>query len=105
MAKFVSWLIYSSENPENFSLTLKGAVATVLPVVLLLFQQLGFSLNSSNVEAFVLSAITVLTTAITLFGLVRKIVNTFKEKEVVTFTVTKKPKTSKAKKSSKVTTS
>jgi hypothetical protein len=90
MNKFVSWLVYSSEYPENFSLTLKGAIATLLPVVLLLASQLGFSLDGANVEALVLSVITIATTAVTLFGLVRKLVNTFKEKEVVTFVKAKK---------------
>jgi uncharacterized membrane protein len=77
MKKLFTWLVYSSENPENFSLTLKGAVATLLPVALLLAQQLGFSLDGSNIEQYILSAITVLTTAITLFGLIRKMVNHF----------------------------
>lgn len=90
MNKFVSWLVYSSENPENFSLTLKGAVATLLPVVLILASQLGFSLDGANAEALVLSVITIATTAVSLFGLVRKLVNTFKEKEVVTFVKAKK---------------
>ena len=89
MKNLISWIVYSSENPEKFSLTLKGALATVLPVALLLAQQLGFSLDSSNVEAFILSVITILTTAVTLFGLVRKLVNIFREKEVVAFTKTK----------------
>lgn len=92
MIKLLNWFIYSSENPENFSLTLKGALATLLPVVLLLAQQLGFSLDGSNVEQYILSVITILTTLITLFGLVRKMVNTFKEKEVVAFVKTKKKK-------------
>lgn len=92
MKKLFTWLVYSSENPENFSLTLKGAVATILPVVILLASQLGFSLDGSNVEQYILSAITILTTAVTLFGLIRKMVNTFKEKEVVTFVKTKKKK-------------
>lgn len=90
MNKFISWLVYSSENPENFSLTLKGAVATLLPVVLILASQLGFSLDGANAEALVLSVITIVTTAVSLFGLVRKLVNTFKEKEVVTFVKAKK---------------
>lgn len=90
MTKLLKWLIYSSENPNDFSLTLKGAVATLLPVVLLLTSQLGLSLDGNNVEQYILSVITILTTAITLFGLIRKLVNTFKEKEVVTFVKTKK---------------
>lgn len=88
MNKLFTWLVYSSENPENFSLTLKGAVATLLPVALLLAQQLGFSLDGSNVEAFILSVVAVLTTAVTLFGLIRKMVNTFNGKEAVVFVKT-----------------
>jgi len=97
MEKFTKWLIYSSTNPNEFSLTLKGAVATLLPVVLLLIKQLGFSLNGVDVEQFILSYVTVLTTAITLFGLMRKLYFTFKEKEVVVF-VKKAPAKKVAKK-------
>lgn len=92
--KFINWLVYSSENPESFSLTLKGAVATLLPVVIMLAQQLGFTFDTVNAEAFVLSIIAVATTAITLLGLVRKLYNTYSDKEVVVFT---KKKTSKNK--------
>ena len=92
--KFINWLVYSSENPENFSLTLKGAAATLLPVVIMLAQQLGFTFDTVNAEAFVLSIIEVATTAITLLGLVRKLYNTYSDKEVVVFT---KKKTSKNK--------
>lgn len=92
--KFINWLVYSSENPDNFSLTLKGAVATLLPVIIMLAQQLGFTFDIANVEAFVLSIIAVATTAITLLGLVRKMYNTYSDKEVVVFT---KKKTSSKK--------
>lgn len=94
MKNFLNWLVFSSENPENFSLTLKGAVATLLPVIILLVQQLGFSLDGVNIEQYILSAITVLTTFVTLVGLVRKLYNTYSQKEVVVFT---KKKTSKKK--------
>jgi len=92
--KFIDWLVYSSENPENLSLTLKGAVATLLPVVIILAQQLGFTLDTANIDAFMLSVITICTTAITLLGLVRKLYNTYSDKEVVVFT---KKKTSNKK--------
>jgi len=90
MNKLINWIIYSSENPENFSLTIKGALLTVLPVVVMLINQLGFSLDGANAEAFVLSIVTICTTMITLFGLIRKLVNTFKQKEVVAFVKDKK---------------
>ena len=92
--KFIDWLVYSSEKPENLSLTLKGAVATLLPVVIMLAQQLGFTLDTANIDAFMLSSITICTTAITLLGLVRKLYNTYSDKEVVVFT---KKKTSNKK--------
>lgn len=92
MNDLFKWLVYSSENPKKLSLTLQGAVATILPVALLLVHQLGFSLDGKNVEQIVLSAITVLTTAVTLFGLIRKFINTLKGKGVVAFTKTTKKK-------------
>jgi len=85
MKKFFTWLVYSSENPENFALTIKGALATVIPVVFLLASQLGFSLDTANIEQYIASAITVATTAITLYGLIRKMINTYKGKEAVVF--------------------
>lgn len=87
MKKLFTWLVYSSENPENFSLTLKGAALTLLPVALLLANQLGFSLDGVNAEQFVLSVITVCTTAITLIGAIRKVINTFNGTKTVAFQV------------------
>lgn len=88
--KFINWLVYSSEDPSNFSLTLKGIVATIFPIVILLIQQLGFTLDTGKAEAFVLSVIAICTTAITLIGAIRKIYNTMSQKEVVTFVAKKK---------------
>ncbi len=85
MKKFVNWIVYSSENPQNFSLTIKGAVATLLPVVIMLASQLGFTLDGINLEEYILSLITIATTIVTLIGLIRKMVNTFKGKEAVVF--------------------
>lgn len=34
MKKILNWLIYSSENPENFSLTIKGILVTNAVLVL-----------------------------------------------------------------------
>lgn len=92
MKNFLNWLVFSSENPDNFSLTLKGAVATLLPVFIMLAQQLGFTLDSVNVEAFVLSVIAIATTVVTLIGLIRKLYNTYSSKEVVVFTKKKASK-------------
>lgn len=95
--KFINWLVYSSENPSSFSLTLKGIVATIFPIVIMLVQQLGFTFDTGKVEAFILSIIAICTTAITLVGAVRKIYNTMSDKKVVTFVAEKKvaKKTSK----------
>jgi hypothetical protein len=87
MKKILNWFIYSSENPQEFSLTLKGIVASILPIALLLGQQLGFSLDTVNAEQFVLSLVTVFTTAITLVGAIRKIVNTINGTKTVAFQV------------------
>jgi len=96
MKKLFTWIVYSSENPEKLSLTLKGIVASILPIALLLGQQLGFSLDGANAEQFALSVVTVFTTAITLIGAIRKIYNTFIGTKTVAFTVPAKKELSTA---------
>jgi len=98
MKKIFNWIVFSSENPANFSLTLKGIVSSILPIALLLVNQLGFSLDGVNVEQFVLSVITICTTGITLIGAIRKVVNTLTAKETIVFQVPAKKKLSTDKK-------
>lgn len=39
MKNFLNWLIYSSENPEQFSLTIKGLLVTNAVIILALIKQ------------------------------------------------------------------
>lgn len=90
--KFLKWLIYSSENPDNFSLTIKGALLTAIPVIVMIAGQLNFTLDVTQLQAYANSVVIICTGIITLTGIVRKLYNTFSDKEIVTFTKKKSTK-------------
>ena len=48
--KFLNWLVYSSEDPSNFSLTLKGIAATVFPLQMWIFVK--FALAVAEMSQF-----------------------------------------------------
>lgn len=90
MKNFLKWLAYSSENPEKFSLTLKGTLLTAIPVIIMIADNLHFTLNAGKLEEMSITIVSICTGVITLYGLGRKLYNTYSDKEVVTFTKTKK---------------
>lgn len=78
--KFLSWLVRSSENPNNLSMTLKGTLGAVVSVVLLLAPMFHFKTDQGELEAIVdgiiqvVLGISALVSAIAgVVGLVRKI--------------------------------
>lgn len=48
MLKFLHWLVTSSENPSNISLTLKGAIPTIISIILLVAPIFHVSVDSSQ---------------------------------------------------------
>lgn len=88
--KFLKWLIYSSENPENFSLTIKGALLTAIPVIIMIAEQFQFTLDPTKLQSYSNSMVIIATGAITLVGIVRKLYNNYSGNEVVTFVKKKK---------------
>lgn len=88
--KFLKWLIWSSENPENFSLTIKGALLTAIPVIIMIAEQFQFTLDPTKLQSYSNSMVIIATGAIMLIGIARKLYNTFSDKEIVTFTKKKK---------------
>jgi hypothetical protein len=90
MIKFINWIVLSSKDSEKFSLTIKGfgtAFMTLLTVVA------GFEhvqLSSADLTAVVDAAVSLLqvvclavSTAVTLYGAIRKVVITLKGENAV----------------------
>ena len=75
MRKIFQWLVYSSANPQLISLTLKGFI----PLLLLLGIDATAGQELTDVLSQSILAIGLVATSLTtLYGLVRKILLTFK---------------------------
>jgi len=87
MNKFLNWLVFSSENPDNIALTVKGIALLAVPAVLTIASQFGLSVQEANVVSVISQAATTLAAGLTVIGLIRKLANTFSGKKTVGFQV------------------
>jgi hypothetical protein len=92
MNQFFKWLVLSSENPKEVALTIKGIVMMFVPALIGFLGDMGLDLAQIDVVFYITLATSCIGAALTLVGLVRKLINTFGEKEIVTFTAKKKKK-------------
>ncbi len=65
----------SSANPEKLALTIKGALLTLIPVIVLVAGGLNITLNPDDLVAFVNTLFGMFTLGMTAYGLIRKIKN------------------------------
>lgn len=75
MSSFISWLIISSANPESVGMTVRGILVVLVPLIASWFG-LGQDESNALVEAIVqliVSAMTLIGVAMTVFGLLRKL--------------------------------
>ncbi len=68
----------SSANPEKLALTIKGALLTLIPVIVLVAGGLNITLNPDDLVAFVNTLFGMFTLGMTAYGLIRKIKNNLK---------------------------
>lgn len=87
MKKFLNWLVFSSENPNNIALTIKGIALLAVPSVLTITSQFGLSVQEINIVDIISQTTTTLAAGLTVIGIIRKLINTFTGKKVVAFTV------------------
>ena len=84
--KFLNWLVFSSENPQEIAMTIQGILVLQIPLVISFLQTAGINIVESQVTAYVTMAIGAMGAILTIIGLVRKLINTYSDKEVVVFT-------------------
>lgn len=65
----------SSANPEKLALTIKGALLTLIPVIVSVAGGLNITLNPDDLVAFVNTLFGMFTLGMTAYGLIRKIKN------------------------------
>lgn len=79
MSKFPKYkgipLLGSSENPENLSLTIKGVLLAIVPIILAIGQVKGWSVTEGDLSSFIESVTGVLSGVIICYGLARKFLN------------------------------
>ena len=70
-------LLGSSQNVEKLSLTIKGILLTLIPVVIMIAGGLNVTLSATELTSFVNTLFGIATSCIALYGLGRKIANRF----------------------------
>jgi uncharacterized membrane protein len=78
MKKFIKWLVISSADPSKVSLTVRGALLSIIPTVILIAQMLHMEWSLEQLTQLVEGITAIIATALTLFGLIRKLVLTLK---------------------------
>ena len=85
MKKLWDWLYKSSENPEQVALTVKGFLNTIGGVVLIASPLFHLNIGQSQIDLIVQSSVQIVITfytafaaATTIYGIIRKIINTFR---------------------------
>lgn len=73
MNKFLDWLVISSQDPAEFSLTLKGIMLQYVAVILLALRYFDVPLTETQVYEFIGIFTTITGTLLGLFGLIRKL--------------------------------
>lgn len=84
--KFLNWLVFSSENPQETAMTIQGILVLQIPLVISFLQTAGINIVETQVTAYVTMSIGVMGAILTIVGIVRKLINTYSDKEVVVFT-------------------
>ncbi len=72
------WLIKSSENPQNVSLTIKGIAVFLVPIAVSIIRSKGFDIQESDVNKIVMDATQMVGMIVAFIGFVRKLYNTRK---------------------------
>jgi hypothetical protein len=78
LKKFWLWIWYSSEHPQDVSLTIKGIFMTLAPVILIVANHLNLTLDMDQLESMSATMVLISTVGLTTVGLIRKLVNTYK---------------------------
>lgn len=81
MNRFLNWLVASSANPEQFSLTLKGILIANIGVIMFIIHQANLSYTVDQITV-VISTFTALVGGIlTVIGLLRKMYLSLKKND------------------------
>lgn len=87
MKKLLTWLVYSSENPENISRTIKSAGLILLAEVANILKDGGIIIPDSEISLIIIKAAALAGAFLTLVRFGQKCYNTFSGTKTVSFQV------------------
>lgn len=73
MNKILDWLTTSSADPEKYSATFKGLMVSLIPMLLIVGQQLSLNWTYGSLALLIQQLTTYLAMLLTAFGIARKI--------------------------------
>lgn len=79
MKKFIQWLVQSSANPKEVSLTVRGALIGIIPVLLFFAGQLQLGWTEADVIDLIETITVIISSFFVIVGMTRKIVLFFKK--------------------------
>jgi len=78
--RFFDWFVLSSEDPQKAGATIKGVLLSVAIYIVAGSHFLNFNIEQGDVEGLIALITSLITTLLTIFGFVRKIMNTAESK-------------------------
>ena len=75
---FIDWVIYSSENPDKLSLTIRGFLVGILPVLAFVFPHVDFAPVIESFVALVSQLLGLVSISMMIYGGIRKLWTTYK---------------------------
>lgn len=80
MNKFIKWLVYSSENSKEFSMTIKGLLLANVGVIMYIVHLLNLPYTGEQITEIIGAFTGFIGSALFMAGLIRKLGNQVKSK-------------------------
>lgn len=76
MKSFLTWVLYSSTNADKISLTVKGAMVAIVPILMHFFPMADLSQLTEGIVMLVQQVLGLIATIMLVYGGIRKLVTT-----------------------------
>lgn len=79
MEKFINWIVFSSENPKQVAMTIRGLLVAQVPLVLSFLHEMNIVSYDSIITKAIITGTASLGILLVVVGMVRKLLNLIKE--------------------------
>lgn len=81
MKQFLTWLVISSSNPNNVSMTVRGALLANVAIIISILQLLGINWSEAELVQFIELFSATVGSILMIFGFIRKVILTIRAKK------------------------